>query len=153
MVKTGIYIKTEETELHIPIYDKITVITGDSATRKTKMMGFLKACKNARKNNTKIESSIEINDILLVSDEDMLKMIIEKNESKKIIFIDRFNNVYSEELLTFMNDSKNIFIIMGHRNISELTSQDAVLAMKCDGNNYRCEQVYKNGILHPIERI
>lgn len=153
MVKNGIYIKTEGTELHIPIYDKITVITGDSATGKTKMMGFLKACKNARKNNTKIESSIDINDILLVSDEDMLKMIIEKNESEKIIFIDRFNNVYSEELLTFMNDSRNIFIIIGHRNISELTSQDAVLAMQCDGNNYYCEQIYKNGILHPIERV
>ena len=111
MVKTGIYIKTEQTELHIPIYDKITVITGDSATGKTKMMRFLKACKNARKNNVKIESSIDMDDILLVTDEDMLKMIIRTNEHEKIIFIDRFNNVYSEELLTFMNDSKNIFII------------------------------------------
>lgn len=153
MVKNGIYIKTEGTELHIPIYDKITVITGDSATGKTKMMGFLKACKNARKNNVKIESSIDMDDILLVTDEDMLKMIIRTNEHEKIIFIDRFNNIYSQELLTFMNHSKNIFVIMGHRNISELTSQDAVLAMKCDGNNYSCEQIYKNGILHPIERL
>lgn len=59
----------------------------------------------------------------------------------------------SDELLTFLYDSKNIFIIIGHRNVSELTSQDAVLAMKCDGNNYICEQIYKNGILNPIERV
>ena len=116
-------------------------------------MRFLKAYKNARKNNTKIESTINLNDILLVSDENMINLIMDKKEHEKIIFIDRFNTLYSEKLVTFMNESKNIFIIIGHRNVSELTSQDAVLTMKCDGNNYYCEQIYKNGLLHPIERI
>ena len=153
MNKNGIHIKTEESVLHIPIYDKITVITGDSATGKTKMMNFLKACKRAKKNNTKIESSVNLDDILLVFDEDTIKLIIEKKEKDRIIFIDRFNTVYSEKLEKFMTESKNIFIIMGHRNTSELTSQDAVLNMKCNGNNYECEQIYKNGILNPIERL
>ena len=153
MFENGIYIKTEEAELYIPIYDKITVITGDSATGKTKMMGFLRACKNAMKNNIKIESTINLNDILLVSDEDTLNLLIKKGENGKIIFIDRFNSLFCEEVLKFMTNSKNIFIIMGHRNISELTSQDAVLNMKCDGTNYYCEQIYKNGILNPVERV
>lgn len=153
MNKNGIHIKTEETVLHIPIYDKITVITGDSATGKTKMMNFLKACKSAKKNNTKIESSVNIDDILLVFDEDTLKLIMEKKEEGRIIFIDRFNTMQSQEIAKFMDESKNIFIIMGHRNVSELTSQDAVLNMKCDGNNYQCEQIYINGILNPTERL
>ena len=153
MNKNGIYIKTEDSELHIPIYDKITIITGDSATGKIKMMRFLKAYKNARKNNTKIESTINLNDILLVSDENMINLIMDKKEHEKIIFIDRFHTIYSKKLVTFMNESKNIFIIIGHRNVSELTSQDAVLTMRCDGTNYYCEQIYKNRLLHPIERI
>lgn len=153
MNKNGIFIKTEETELNIPIYDRITVITGDSATGKTKMMKFLDACKKAKKNQIKIEANVNIDDIILVDDEYTLQLMIEKNESKKIIFIDRFNTLFSDELLKFMSKSDNMFIIMGHRNVSELTSQDAVLNMICDGNNYRCEQVYKNGILNPIERV
>lgn len=153
MNKNGIHIKTEETVLHIPIYDKITVITGDSATGKTKMMNFLKACKSAKKNNEKIEASINLEDILLVFDEDTIKLLIENKEEGKIIFIDRFNTMQSKELIEFVNESKNIFIIMGHRNVSELTSQDAVLNMKCDGNSYKCEQIYGNGILNPTERL
>ncbi|MDD6223605.1 MAG: hypothetical protein PUB18_01215 [bacterium] len=51
MNRKGIHIKTEETELYIPIYDKVTVITGNSATGKTKMMKFLYACKQAKKNH------------------------------------------------------------------------------------------------------
>ena len=154
MNRNGIYIKTEETELHIPIYDKITVITGDSATGKTKMMHFLKACKSAnKKNQAKVESSVNIDDIILITDEYTSKLMIDKQESGKIIFIDRFNNLLSEELKEFIYESKNIFVLLGHRNVSELTSQDAVLCMKCDGNNYKCEQIYKYGILKPIERV
>lgn len=151
MNKNGILIRTEYNELFIPIYDRITVITGDSANGKTKMMKFLDACKKAKNNNVKVTSNVDINDIILVYDECTLQLLLEKRESKKIIFIDRFNRLFSKELLHFMQESDNIFIILGHRNISELTSQDAVLYMICDGSNYRCEQVYKNGILNPLQ--
>lgn len=148
-----IFIRTDESSLEIPIYDKISVITGDSSTGKTKMMQFLKACKNAWRNNVKIESNINLKDIILVDNEYTLESVIIRKESGKFIFIDRFNILVNNDILNFMKDSKNIFVIIGHRNISELTSQDAVLRMKCDGNNYICEQIYKHGILYPLEAL
>lgn len=151
MNNTGeIYIKTENSELHIPIYDKITVITGNSSTGKTKMVSFLKACKSSKRNGANIESSIPLDDIVLISDEYTLNLMMAGNEKNKIIFIDRFNILATNELMQFMHTSNNLFIILGHRNITELTSQDAVLSMQCTGNSYICKQMYKNGIMHPF---
>lgn len=138
--------------IDIPLYDKVTVITGNSSSGKTKMINWLKACKKVPKEVK--YSSIDLNNIIIISDEDDIEHIINSQTSGNYIFIDHYsfleNNV---DLYNFIRKSKNIFIIMGHRNTSGLTSQDAVLMMEHDGKHYVCKQIYPNGIFKPIENI
>lgn len=149
----GIYIKINDCEISIPIYDKITVITGDSATGKTKMINFIKACLNSVRNQAEIETSINLDDIIIIDDKYTMESVIKNDEKKKIIFIDRFNILVDKNILQFIQKSQNIFILIGHRNLSELTMQDAVLIMKHDGHSYRCSQLYEHGILNPAEKV
>lgn len=153
MNNKGIHIKAIDTELYIPIYDKVTVITGDSATGKTKMLNFLKECKNASRNQIEVKSTINLEDIIIVDDNYFLDIIIEKQEKSKTIFIDRANLLINDNVLNFMNKSNNVFILIGHGNVSKLASQDAVLSLKHDGKKYVCTKMYPNGILKPLEKI
>ncbi len=120
-----------------------------------KFFNFLRALKSVQKHGGKeiLESTIDISTIELVNDESFAELILQQNIEEKIIFIDRMNVFLSPQLKSFIHNSNNLFILMGHRNISELTSQDAVLGLKHDGINYECYQIYKNGILNPTDKI
>ena len=71
----------------------------------------------------------------------------------KIIFIDRGNILLDDENIKFLHESNNIFIVMGHRNITGITSQDAILGLDHDGINFTCYQIYEKGILYPRDII
>lgn len=150
----SIYIRSKSGEtLYIPLYDKVTVITGESATGKTKMLDWLKACKVAYTSNEIIESSVNLEDIIVVQDREMVDSLIQLNVECKIIFIDRVSLFHSLALAEFIQSSKNLFILLGHRNVTELTSQDAVLGLRHDGKHYNCYQIYENGLFSPTEII
>lgn len=152
----NLYIKTKDNNsLYIPIKDKISVITGNSASGKTKMINWLIACKKVIKYNPNeiIECSTNLDDIEILTNENDIKALLDNKYNNKIIFIDRLNLYITEQLLDYMRDSKNIYIVTGHRNISEITGQDAVLGMKHDGKNYICYLIYENGLMKPTELI
>ncbi len=150
---TSIRIETNMGEtMEIPIYDKVTVITGSSSSGKTKLINWLRACKNVPLEVK--DSSIKLEDIILITDNDSVTHILNEQPIGKYIFIDHYSFIENRiELYDFIKNSENIFIIMGHRNTSGLTSQDAVLVMRHDGKHYHCEQVYPDGMFKPIETI
>ena len=151
--RRGIYIRTRYYTIHIPIYDKVTVITGDSATGKTKLLNVLLACKGVSETNQDevLESTINISDIVVVRNKDDLTSVLSQNLQKKYIFIDKMNLLYCDELDKFMDESKNIFVVNGHWDIAELTGQDAVLGLKHNGTDFECYKVYARGLLHPTD--
>ena len=51
-MRSKIMIKTHYNTIVIPIYDKISVITGDSATGKTKMLRLLNSIRKDRIKHT-----------------------------------------------------------------------------------------------------
>lgn len=148
-----IIIKTKAGDsLEIPIYDKVTVITGNSSSGKTKMIRWLQACLRVPEEVT--YSTVRLEDILVISENESLQFIMNNNTVNKYIFIDHYSFVANNKgLIEFITESNNKFIIIGHRNTSGLTSQDAVLRMRHDGRCFICEQIYSKGILKPIEQV
>lgn len=151
----GIYIRTDCYTIHIPIYDKVTVITGNSGSGKTLLVNTIDLlCKVFSMDQNKIlESTINMNDIIVVRDKVGLELLLKENPSGKFIFIDRMNMLYCDELDKFMDESKNLFVVFGHGDISELTGQDAVLGLKSNGKDFECYRIYARGLLHPTESI
>ena len=107
-----------ETDITIDINSKINIITGDSASGKSFLARRLynviheKSLRQIAKANTDFE------DMYVCLDErDLTEMY---NRSKSLIIIDRFdmlskdikNNLVNSRLINFLNNSKNIFIIM-----------------------------------------
>ena len=152
-MKSKIIIKTHYNTIVIPIYDKISVITGDSATGKTKMLRLLNSIKKSVDSGEKIESNIQLDDIVIINDKYTLDLTIKCDIKGKIIFIDRGNILLDDENIKFLHESNNIFIVMGHRNITGITSQDAILGLDHDGINFTCYQIYEKGILYPRDII
>lgn len=150
---SSIIIETPYNKISIPLYDKITVITGDSATGKTKMINLLDSIKKTYKNDTSIKANINLDSVVIVTDKYTLNLMEKTNETNKIVFIDRGNVVLDRDSIEFIHESNNIFIIMGHRNISGITSQDAILGLKHDGITYSCYQIYEYGIMNPKDIV
>lgn len=149
-----IYIKTHTGEsLNIPIYDKITVITGGSATGKTKMLEWLKACKVGCNTGEIVDATVDLNNIIVVTDQYVLAKLLSAYEEEKIVFIDRVSLWWTAQIADYVRNSRNLFVLIGHRNTSELTNQDAVLGMKHDGKHYECYQIYENGLFNPTDEI
>ena len=116
------------------------------------MINWIKACKDIPKEVK--YSSIKLEDIIIINDIDYAKHIINDKPIGKYIFIDHYSFMENDDsIFNFIQNSKNIFIVMGHRNTSGLTSQDVILTLIHDGKNYRCEQIYYNGLLNPLEVI
>lgn len=151
---SSIIIKTKDgTTMELPIYDKITVITGDSATGKTKLIKWIQSCKNVYKDNPAeiIEHTMDLNDIIIIDSKESVDNLLTSDYSYKYIFIDRFNTLNTKELTNYVINSNNVFILIGHGNIEEYASQDAVLGIKHDGKHYGFYQIYKYGLFKPMK--
>ena len=134
--------------LRIPIFDRITVITGNSSTGKTKLIKWLKACKMVP--NDIVKTTIDLNKVVFITEQNDMDYVMNKGLEDYIVFIDHYSFFEdNNELRNFILYSKNIFIVIGHRNTSALTSQDAILYLDYDGMHYTCKQVYENGPLNP----
>ncbi len=141
--------------MDLPIYDKVSVITGYSATGKTKLLNWIKACKELYSINPKdiTECSKNFDDILIITTKEECKSLLLAGYSHKIIFIDRFNYISNEELNNFVINSENIFILVGHGNTANFASQDAILGVRYEKGEYHFYQIYENGILNATDII
>lgn len=132
----------------IPLYDRVSVITGDSASGKTKLFRFLKACQGAPTEVT--SATIDLNKMLFIDSQYDLDNFDFDHYEGYMVFIDHFSFLQdSRKLLKFIDESKNTFIIMGHGNVTRLTWQDPVLYLEHDGTNFICKQVFARGLFHP----
>ena len=149
----NISIKTNNGEsIEIPLYNRIMIITGNSASGKTKMLKMLNACKNVHQEVK--ESSINVDDIVIITDKHQLRSIIDNNVKGKYIFIDHYSFMENDKsIYNFIKTSNNIFVIMGHRNAKGLAIQDAILTLEHDGKNYTCKQVYEHGLFKPLVQV
>lgn len=116
LFKEGLYIKSKDgTEIKIPINAKVSLIRGNSATGKTKMIKFIADILAAKEI---AECNIDIEDIKVVRDTlefDLLKA--SKEFTNKVIFIDKFDMTDFNESIPFIEASNNFFIICAHRNL------------------------------------
>ncbi|MBR1453978.1 MAG: hypothetical protein IJ593_04980 [Lachnospiraceae bacterium] len=153
-------IDCEYLHIYIPITDKVLVICGNSGTGKTKMLDDIIAIKNMVETHDIDESTIKcyrnIRDIKVVKDITGFRDIMELNTKNKIIFVDHATTLLALDnddngFGKFIEDSPNLFILLGHGILPHLVSEDAVLGLKAEGNTYTAYQIYQYG--KPIERI
>lgn len=107
-----------ETDIIIAINSKINIITGDSASGKSFLARRLYNVVHEKSLRQIAKANIDFENIYVCLDErDLAEMY---NRSNSLIIIDRFdmlskdikNNLLNKKLISFINDSRNIFIIM-----------------------------------------
>lgn len=116
LFKDGFYVRSKDgTEIKIPINAKVSIIRGDSATGKTKMIKYLSDIITA---NEIEECNYNISDIKVLRDIPEYKLFINSKTSKNnIIFIDKFDMTDFKESIPFIEESENFFVICAHRNL------------------------------------
>lgn len=143
---TNLVIESKAGEsVEIPINNKVTILTGDSATGKTKLIKFIKLLMS---DSAEIRyASIDgICDKVIVceSKDDVLK-VIDRKVNNKIIIIDRFDLISSDKnIIKFIDESSNIFIVAAHKEFDQCGySTDSMLGLKHDGINYRAYKLFE----------
>ena len=132
-------------KVQIPINNKVTILTGDSATGKTKLMRFIKMLMYD-KSEIKYASISEVYDkVEVCQSKDEVLSLISKGVVNKIIFIDRFDTMSNnEDIINYMDDSSNIFIVAAHKAFKQCGySTDSMLGLKHDGTNYEAYKLFE----------
>ncbi|MBR1455090.1 MAG: hypothetical protein IJ593_10690 [Lachnospiraceae bacterium] len=101
----------------------ITIITGDSATGKTFFLNRLKMAIKERSLREFVKTNYDLDKTYVCLDRDSIDKMY--NREKNLIFIDRFDTIalddktykVNRQLIDFINDSDNIFVIMTRGSI------------------------------------
>lgn len=135
LFKEGFRIKSKTgIEINIPINAKVTIITGDSATGKTKM---IKQLNDLLGTNEIIESTVNKEQIEVIKDLAEFKRLYSMNIDNKIIFIDKFDLTDFKVSIPFIEESNNLFVLCAHRSLPECGwEEDSILEMHHDGKIY-----------------
>lgn len=131
--------------VQIPINNKVTILTCDSATGKTKLIEFIKMLIYDR-SQIKYASIDRVYDkVIVCQKKDEVLNLISKSTVNKIIFIDRFDTMSSnEDIINYMNESSNIFIVAAHKAFKQCGySTDSMLGLKHDGTNYKAYKLFE----------
>ena len=144
LFKEGLYIKAKDgTEITIPINAKVSIIRGDSATGKTKLIKYLSdiiAAKEVEKCN------YDISNIKILRDMAEYQLFVNGNSvSNNVIFIDKFDMTDFEESIPFIISSQNFFIICAHRSIPQCGwCKESILELEHTKKKYMLKE-YKYG--------
>ena len=127
----------------IPINNKVNIITGDSATGKTKMVSYLDTILEDTSEVTK--KSVDLSNIIICKDEKSVKEYIKQDVKNKIFIIDRFDTMSDDrEIIDFMDESSNIFIVCAHKSFEQCGySTDSMLGLKHDGMSYEAYKLFE----------
>lgn len=132
--------------ISIDLNDKVSVITGDSSTGKTMMLEFLEALKLEP---TELKSStIQLGDIEVCLTESSISILMAVNTEGKLIFIDRFEILQTPELIKFIWESKNYFVICCHTPSKDLyINEQSVLSLSYDKDTmaYKTKPIIYSG--------
>lgn len=143
-----INIKTESgTNIFIPINDKVSIIKGDSATGKTKMINYLNMLLSEP---SEIKyCNMNYNNIIICKDKKEFNIFIESSKihgiKNKVVIIDRFDTMSDDEdIINFIAESQNVFIVCAHRPFDQCGyNTSSMLGLKHDGINYEAYQLFK----------
>lgn len=143
MIDTTINIKAKSGVcIKIPVNNKVTILTGDSATGKTKMIKYM---KELSKDTNEIEhTTVNIDSFVFCDDiQDMINNI-NANIKHKVIIIDRFDTMSNnKKIIEFMINSENYFIVSAHKEFTKCGySTDSMLGIRHDGINYEAYKLF-----------
>lgn len=116
LFKDGLNIRAKDgTIIKIPINAKVSIIRGDSATGKTKLIKYLSNIIMAKEVE---RCNYDISKIKVIRDMAEYQLFVDgKTVVNNIIFIDKFDMTNFEESIPFIMTSENFFILCAHRNI------------------------------------
>lgn len=132
----GFHMKAKDgTIIDIPINAKVSIIKGNSATGKTKMIKYIFDLIAA---NEIAECNVDINKIRVIRDNSEFKILMDIKELREhIIFIDKFDTTDFKESIPFLAESHNYFIICAHRNLPKCGwDTESLLEMKHTKKRY-----------------
>lgn len=141
---TTFYIKTKSgIEVTIPINNKVTILTGDSATGKTKMCKLL---SNILTDKAEVaEKTVDLDTIIVCLNEKEFINAISANPKGKIIFADRFDRVKGENIFDYIDESSNLYVLCAHCDIPQCGySLESLLGLKHDGKRYIAEKLFES---------
>lgn len=138
------YLKTKAgVEIRIPINNKVSIITGDSATGKTKMIRCLKDVLKDKSEVTAV--TINLDDVLVCMNAEEFYSVVKENITDKIIFIDRFDTVDINKIIDFLRESNNVFVICAHKEIPKCGySIESMLGLFHDGKCYEAKRLFSS---------
>lgn len=138
-------LKYKNFRLHLEFHNKITVITGDSATGKSTIVHSMFDYTN----NIKYKLSDPSFDCMMINDQRRVIDDLSHNRQKMIYMIDEFRIRITKEVIEAIRQCVGCYIIFICRsNISALNySADALLKLKTDKNGItRGEKYLKNNL-------
>lgn len=142
-MKRIFYIKTKRgIEIKIPINNKVTIITGDAATGKTKMIHCI---SDLLKDKSEIiETTITPESVIVCKDTDDVKTLVNGEEKGKIIFIDRYDSIEDvKPLISFIRETSNLFVIIAHKDVPQCGyDYSSILDMHHDGIKYEAKRLF-----------
>lgn len=132
--------KNQYVDILFPIRTNITVINGDSGSGKTYMFRYLQLAKKNAELGLDMYCNFDWGKVQIVLNEESLNLIYGLEHS--IIFIDRFDILENEKLLSFIANSPNIFVlcarkILGLKGFKKISSYSLVTNRNGDVLNFR----------------
>lgn len=129
-------------KIDFPINNAVNVITGESASGKTKLMRDLyNALQMFRINNDNVECSVDINKVDVVNMEFIQSHGLKIEEIYKdggyILFIDNYDRFDNMELRKFVFRSRNIFFAVSRKVLPNCAAPRALNALVYEDGTYR----------------
>lgn len=146
LLNTEFYVKAKSgVEITIPINNKVTIITGDSATGKTKMLNYLS--KLLQDKSEIIESKVKLDKVFVCMEAPNLFKVVDKGIENCLVFIDRFDRISDDnkEIYDFITNSSNLFVLCVHKGIPQCGyNLKSILGLKHDGIRYEAKPLFKS---------
>ena len=129
-------------KIDFPINNAVNVITGESASGKTKLMRDLyNALQMFRVNNDSVECSVDISKVDVVNMESIQSHGLKIEEIYKdggyILFIDNYDRFDNMELRKFVFRSRNIFFAVSRKVLPNCAAPRALNALVYEDGTYR----------------
>lgn len=126
----------------IPLNNKVSILTGDSATGKTKLINYI---GDLLKDTSEIKnSSINIKNIKVCHNEEDVIELMKRNIKNNIIIIDRFDTMSNEDnIMEFIRESSNYFIVAAHKEFKQCGySTDSMLGLNYNDLTYKAYKLF-----------
>ena len=133
----GFYLKSNTgSEITIPINAKVSVISDDSASGKTKMINYI---DSLLKSGNIAECNYDLDKIRVIKNIKEWNQFVEEDPIEyNVVFVDNFDLTDFRESVPFIESLKNYFILCAHRRLPKCGwCSESYLRLEHDGLNYK----------------